>query len=144
MKIFMKVTSLLFISLCIATVSVADTNTSIVPTVNISTQTPHEKEISQLKKHVQALEDELAGYKKVKPVGSKIFVPQKIAVPKAVSEQKKFVFSKDAPSELSVYYSAGPQTISDVIWKLETNGFTVLAQDQILEVKRSLPLPMKH
>ena len=131
----MKVTSLLFISLCIATVSVADTNTSIVPTSNILIQTPQEIEISKLKKRVQVLEDELAGYKKVKPVGSKIFVPQKIAVPKAVSEQKKFVFYKDAPAELSVYYSAGPQTISDIIWKLEANGFMVLAQDQILEGK---------
>jgi len=131
----MKVKALLFICLCLATVSVADTNASLVPSSDVLVQTPQQIEISELKKRVQVLEDELAGYKKVKPLSSQPLLIKTIEIPKAISEQKKFVFSKVAPEKISVYYSAAPQTISDVIWKLEANGFTVLAQDQILEGK---------
>ena len=131
----MKVKALLFICLCLVTVSIADTNTSLIPSSNLLVQTPQQIEIAELRKRVQVLEDELAGYKKVKPLSSKPLLIKKIDIPKAISEQKKFVFSKVAPEKISVYYSAAPQTISNVIWKLEANGFTVLTQDQILEGK---------
>ena len=131
----MKVKALLFICLCLVTVSIADTNTSLIPSSNLLVQTPQQIEIAELRKRVQVLEDELAGYKKVKPLSSKPLLSKKIDIPKAISAQKKFVFSKVAPEKISVYYSAAPQTISNVIWKLETNGFTVLTQDQILEGK---------
>ena len=131
----MKVKSLLFICLCLVTFAVADTNNSIVPSAEPSIQTPQEIEITQLKKRVQVLEKELAGYRKVKPLSSKPLLSKKVEIPKAVSEQEKFVFSKDAPAKLSVYYSAAPQSITDIIWKLELNGFTILAKDQILEGK---------
>ena len=131
----MKVKSLLFICLCLASTVVADTNTSIVPSSDVLIQTPQEEEISRPKKRVQVLEDELAGYKKVKPLSSKPLLTKKIKIPKAISEQTKFVMSKVPPEKLSVYYSAAPQTISDIVWKLKLNGFTVLAKDQILEGK---------
>ena len=104
----MKVKALLFICLCLATVSVADTNASLVPSSDVLMQTPQQIEISELKKRVQVLEDELAGYKKVKPLSSQPLLIKTIEIPKAISEQKKFVFSNVAPGKISVYYSAAP------------------------------------
>ena len=134
----MKVKALLFICLCFAAASVADSNTSIVPSSDVLLQTPQEIEISELKERVQELEDELAGYKKVKPLSSKPLLVTKIKkanIAKSISEEKKFVMSNMPPKTLSVYYSAAPQTVNDIIWKLEVNGFTVLAKDKILEGK---------
>ena len=131
----MKVKSLLLVCLCLVSSVMADTNNTITPTDTVERQTSQSKEIVKLKKRVEALEKELATYKKVKPLGTKIVVAKKIEKPKVEKEIKKFSFPNKAPDELSVYYSAAPQSISAVISQLESNGFTVLAKDKILEGK---------
>ncbi len=131
----MKMKTLFFICFCLTTATIADTNTSIVPKSNTLTQIDKDAEILRLKKRVEALEKELAVYKKVKPLGSKILVSNKLKTSEKVSEEKKFIFPKEAPEKLTVYYSAAPQSVTDITWQLELNGFTVLAKDSILEGK---------
>ncbi len=90
-------------------------------------------EIIALKEKVKKLESELETYKKVKPVATKAVVPVKPTVTKKVLKGKKFIVKTVAPKKLTAYYTSNPQTVEELRSKLETNGFDILAIDEIFE-----------
>jgi hypothetical protein len=93
-------------------------------------------EITALKKKIEKLEIELNDYKKVKPIASKAVVPTKNpAVGKKTMKGKKFIAGIVKPNELSAYYSSNPKSLEDVKFKLDINGFDILAINQIFENK---------
>jgi len=113
----------------------ADNNTSM-PTENNITFETQTKEITRLKEKVKELEAELASYKKVKPVAIKATIPEKMILTKKENTQRKvFTFSAEIPKKLSAYYTADLQTLDVLKANLESNGFTVLATDEILKGK---------
>ena len=113
----------------------ADNNTSM-PTENNTTFETQTKEITRLKKKVKELEEELAVYKQVKPVAIKTAIAQKkMHGKKENTHRKEFIFSTEVPKKLSAYYTADLQTIDVLKENLESNGFTVLATDEILKGK---------
>ena len=119
----------------LTTLIYADTNTSMPPENN-ATFEAQTKEITRLQERVQALETELASYKKVKPVAIKAAIPKKTILDKKENTQKKvFTFSNEAPKKMSAYYTAALQTPDVLKENLESNGFTVLATDEILKGK---------
>ncbi len=102
----------------------------------IKTEVLQKAEIKVLKKRVRQLESELENYKKVKPVASKVPIITKTkTVSKKVSKSKKFVLTDTPPKKLSAYFTAKYQNIGTLSAKLEDNGFTVLAKDEILKDK---------
>ena len=130
----MRVKHAIFIFICLSMVSYANNNTSTLVD-NVEVKQSKDIEIEHLKKRVETLELELAKYKKVKPHASTTLVSKKEIHKKEDFKGKKFILAAEAPKELSVYYSAAPQSISELRNKLESNGFTILAQDEILEAK---------
>ena len=90
-------------------------------------------EITVLKEKIKKLEAELATYKKVKPIATKAVIPVKEIVPSKVVKGKKFVVKISKPETLTTYYSSNPQTIEELKSKLESNGFDILATDEIFE-----------
>ena len=115
-------------------ISYADNNTSTLVD-NIEMKQSKDIEIERLRKRVEALELELVKYKKVKPHASTTLVSKKEIHKKEDFKGKKFILGTQAPKDLSVYYSAAPQSISELKDNLESNGFTILATDEILEGK---------
>jgi hypothetical protein len=93
-------------------------------------------EISKLKKKIQKLETELNNYKKVKPIASKAVVfPKPSIISKKTLQGKKFTAGEVEPKELCTYYVAKPKTLEDLKFKLEINGFDIVAINQIFEDK---------
>ena len=134
----LKYIILTFIYLSI--VSYADTNTSSLSSDTRAVSQAKDMEIKRLSKRVEALELELATYKKVQPHASKTLVSKKEIHKKEAFKGKKFILGAQAPKDLSVYYSAVLQSIPELTAKLESNGFTVLATDEILEGKTVISL----
>jgi hypothetical protein len=102
---------------------------------NNITQALQNAEIIALKEKVKKLEAELETYKKVKPIATKAVIPVKPTVTKKVLKGKKFIIRTVAPKKLTAYYTANPQTVEELRSKLETNGFDILATDDIFENK---------
>lgn len=95
-----------------------------------------ESEIKVLKARVKSLEAELAQYKQVKPVASKVaLTAKKITIKKKVVKKKKFVLHTTAPKKISAYFTAAYQSIDDLKAKLSENGFEILAIDKIFKEK---------
>ncbi len=92
-------------------------------------------EILLLKKRVEKLEAELANYKKVKPIATKAVIPIKTITPKKVLKGEKFIAGTSEPKKLTAYYASNSQTIEELKLKLQTNGFDILAIDEIFENK---------
>ncbi len=92
-------------------------------------------EILLLKKRVEKLEAELASYKKVKPIATKAVIPVKMISPQKVLKGEKFIAGSSEPKKLTAYYAANSQTIEELKLKLQTNGFDILAIDEIFENK---------
>ncbi len=92
-------------------------------------------EILLLKKRVEKLEAELANYKKVKPIATKAGIPIKTITPKKVLKGEKFIAGTSEPKKLTAYYASNSQTIEELKLKLQTNGFDILAIDEIFENK---------
>jgi len=128
----------LYAAVCIfflTTFVYADNNASMSPENNITFET-QTKEITRLQEKVKELETELASYKKVKPVAIKALIPKKmILTRKENTHRKEFTFSAEIPKKLSAYYTADLQTLDVLKENLESNGFTVLATDEILKGK---------
>jgi len=142
----MKVKSLGLICLCLTLFTFADNNIthtpSDLPDINVSIQTLKERallsQIETLKKRVAALEAELKSYQKVKPVSAKVQLRPKVVQRKEHKRGKRFTLSPEVPQSLPVYYEASYQTVEDITFKLKSNGFKVLAQDEILKGKTVL------
>ena len=94
-------------------------------------------EITALKEKIKKLEAELETFKKVKPIASKAIIPVKTVVIPAekVFKGKKFVVSASEPKKLTAYYTSKPQTVEKLKFKLEINGFDILAVDEIFKNK---------
>ena len=92
-------------------------------------------EITVLKEKIKKLEAELETFKKVKPIASKAIIPlTTVAVPpEKVFKGKKFVVRTSEPKKLTAYYTSNPQTIEKLKFKLEINGFDILAVDEIFK-----------
>ena len=92
-------------------------------------------EITALKEKIKKLEAELETYKKVKPIASKAIIPLTTVVVPAekVFKGKKFVVRTSEPKKLTAYYTANPQTVEKLKFKLEINGFDILAVDKIFK-----------
>jgi len=94
-------------------------------------------EIIALKEKIKKLEVELEMYKKVKPIASKVIIPATtVVVPtEKVFKGKKFVVRTSEPKKLTAYYTSNPQTVEKLKFKLEINGFDILAVDEIFKNK---------
>jgi hypothetical protein len=96
-------------------------------------------EITALKEKIKKLEDELATFKKVKPIASKAFISAATRTAVVPAEKafkgKKFVVGTSEPKKLTAYYTSNPQTVERVKYKLEINGFDILAVDEIFKNK---------
>ena len=92
-------------------------------------------EITVLKEKIKKLEAELETFKKVKPIASKAIIPLTTVVVPAekVFKGKKFVVRTSEPKKLTAYYTSNPQTIEKLKFKLEINGFDILAVDEIFK-----------
>ena len=92
-------------------------------------------EITMLKEKIKKLEAELETFKKVKPIASKAIIPvTTVVVPREkVFKGKKFVVRTSEPKELTAYYTSNPQTVEKLKFKLEINGFDILAVDEIFK-----------
>ena len=102
-------------------------------------------EVKALKAELEKLKAELAALKAAKKT-IKMEVPQKSiqkeekkvskplsAMPVKTFKTKKLVLGSPAPTVLSAYYAAQPQTVEGVKAKLEKNGFKVLSQTEPLK-----------
>lgn len=132
----MNVKSLLFICLCLPLFSFADTNHTNTLDENC-TNLAQLSEIERLRERVSALEDELDAYKKVKPLTTNVMRPRPVKhiISKPESKGEKFVLTDRVPKKLTAYFTAVYQDIEALKSKLEENGFTVLATDEILKNK---------
>jgi len=92
-------------------------------------------EILQLKQRINMLEKELETYKKVKPLIGKPVLTQTKNTSKKAARGPRYSLKATPPKNLSVYYEADPQTVESMMYHLETNGFIVLAKDEILQGK---------
>lgn len=92
-------------------------------------------EITALKEKIKKLEAELEIFKKVKPIASKAIIPVKTVVilTEKVYKGKKFAVSTSEPKKLTAYYTSNPQTVEKLKFKLEINGFDILAVDEIFK-----------
>jgi len=108
-------------------------DSTAVNTDDNATKKLQNSEIIALKEKIKKLEAELEIYKKVKPIATKAAVPIRTSVTKKVLRGEKFSVGTSEPKELSAYYTAIFQTIEDLRVKLETNGFEILAIDEIFE-----------
>jgi len=90
-------------------------------------------EITALKAKIKKLEAELETYKKVKPIATKAIVPVKTTVTKKVLKGEKFVVRASEPKKITAYYTSNPQTVEKLKFKLEINGFDILAVDEIFK-----------
>jgi len=92
-------------------------------------------EITALKEKIKKLEAELEIFKKVKPIASKALIPATtVVVPtEKVFKGKKFVVRTSEPKKLTAYYTSNPQAVEKLKFKLEINGFDILAVDEIFE-----------
>jgi len=135
----MKVKSLGLIFFCLSLFVFADTTMPTSSDHNTSMQERKEQallsQIETLKERVAALEAELKSYKKVKPVSTKGQLRSKVAEKNAHKRGKRFSLSSEVPATLPVYYEADVQSVGEITFKLESNGFTVLAHDEILKGK---------
>ena len=111
----------------------SDFNTTILDTN--CTDTAQSQELIVLKKRVETLEKELASYKKVAPVTSKVLIIKKEPKPKEVKRGKSFMITSTAPQTLSTYYTAQPQTVEAISMSLETQGFMLLSKEEIFPGK---------
>jgi len=101
-------------------------------------------QVTQLKEKVKVLESELQGYKKVKPLVIKVTpTPHNHMQNTIQTDKKKFIFPAQKPKKLSAYFTAAYQDVDHLKFRLETNGFEVLAQDEILKDKIVLSLTNK-
>ena len=92
-------------------------------------------EITALKEKIKKLEAELEIFKKVKPIATKAIVPVKtdLTVTEKTFKGKKFAVGTVEPEKLTAYYTSAPQTAENLKFKLEINGFDILAVDEIFE-----------
>jgi len=112
-----------------------------LPQINIeecnSTIKLQNSEITVLKAKIEKLEAELEIFKKVKPIATKAIVPVKTAITETVTKKtfkgEKFVLGAAEPKKITAYYTSNPQTVERLKFKLEINGFDVLAVDEIFE-----------
>ncbi len=96
-------------------------------------------EIKILKARIKKLEAELSEYKKVKPVATAVnLVPVKKELKPENEKAERFVWSDTPPRKLSAYFISAYQSMDELSVKLEENGFSVLAVDEILEGKKVL------
>ena len=107
---------------------------SSIPTDHNLTIQLQKQKIEHLQQRVNVLEAELIRYTKVKPVATVPTYTLSFQDPKKKRAQKgkKFIWKQRIPSQLSAYYTAAPQTLSEITENLEKQGFTVLAKDEIL------------
>ena len=112
----------------------SDFNTS-TPDRNC-TDTQEQQEIIALKKRVETLEKELASYKQVKPVASKVHIRKKeVTAPEQQARGNPFVLSAEPPETLPTYYTAAPQTVEAVRTSLEAHGFQTLSEEEVFPGK---------
>jgi len=99
------------------------------------TKKEQSQELIVLQKRIEGLEKELASYKKVAPVTSKIHIRQEELKPKEVKRGKSFAITSDTPQTLSTYYVAKPQTVEAISMSLEAQGFELLSKEEIFPGK---------
>ena len=124
---------IMILSLLLVAGSLYADSTTLNTADDNATKKLQDSEIMALKEKIKNLETELETYRKVKPIATKASVPIKKSVTKKVLKGEKFIVGTSEPKNLSAYYTATPQTIEELKFKLETNGFEILAIDEIFE-----------
>ncbi len=136
----MSVKSVVLTCLCLSLFAFADPSGDISAlennqTTSSSIEKAQRLEIDALKSRVSELEKELRYYKKVTPVASKVKRGARVEKKQERERGKRFSLLSEVPQTLPVYYEADPQSVSEVTFHLEQNGFTVLSSDEILKGK---------
>jgi len=105
---------------------------------NASEKISLQDENKRLKEKIKKLETQLQAYTQVKPVASFTLLPPQTAIEKKTVRGARFVLSTTAPKMMTAYYVADYQTVDKVKKKLETNGFVLLAVNEIFPHKTVL------
>jgi len=131
----MKLNKLILVCiLMIGVINATESNKEINASEKISLQ----DENKRLKEKIKKLETQLQTCTQVKPIASSAVLHVQTATEKKTVRGAKFTQRTTAPKMLTAYYVADYQTVDEVKRKLETNGFTVLAVNEILPDKTVL------
>jgi hypothetical protein len=134
----MRIKNIILLLFTVGSVVYAELPQANTKDINSTTKLQN-SEILTLKKRIKKLESELEIYKQVKPIATKDLVAiktmknTKTNVNKKVLSGKSFTVRKTEPEYLTAYYVSNPQTLEDIKFKLEINGFDILAIDKIFE-----------
>ena len=109
-------------------------------TVQAISQESQNTELEALKAELMKVKSELEALKKKEQIENNTSSVNKsieeksiTALPSKIFKTAKVTLGTPAPKVLSAYYAAQPKTVEDTKQSLEKNGFTILAQTEILK-----------